>query len=218
MNDELVKLLLQYISPDDIKTIIASSGDVEGALKSAFGDDYATSHKSAYDKAHGKKDAEDESADFKEGYNDGKDMSYLEPDDDLVAEIFDSTINSDYCRGFKKGYTEGAEKEAHKITEALNKDPFDGALEFGRKVSDERCKEILSKYDGCSEEAEMKELVDSLTDDEYAALYKELTPEDIVATVSPEALEKLKELMPHESTEHDTDTNALAKLIGSMKL
>ena len=145
--------------------------------------------------------------------------------------------DNDYCRGIIDGYESARSEGAKKPNTNDAQSAIDDTLTAFKTLSDERCKEILTSYDSFGDDEEkIKEFVDSLSDEEYAMLYKELakrelTPEDVVATLSPEALDVLKEALnddevkevavesePEEEEETSDNKNALARLLGSIKL
>lgn len=238
--EKLLASLLPFISPVDLLDVLdADGGDTIRAIISNTydGDDedakfYA--HKKAYDKQHGNGDDGDD--DYNDGVKDGKDLKDLSPDDEFIKSIYKKLEsggeNNDYYDGLVVGYEKA--RAGGKVKKDSAENAIGDTLNAFKTISDERCKEILDSYDSFDgDDDKIKSFLDSLNDEEYAALYKELakrelTPEDVVATLSPEALDVLKEALNDDgATEKEPETepedtsdnkNALARLIGSIKL
>ena len=239
--EKLLASLLPFISPVDLIDVLdADGGDTIRAIISNTydGDDEDakfSAHRKAYNEQHGTSDDDDGDDDYNDGVKDGEDLKDLSPEDEFIKSIYkkreDGGKNSDYYDGLVAGYEKARSGGTGKKDDAES--AIDDTLNAFKTISDERCKEILDSYDSFDgNEDEMKAFVDSLSDEEYAALYKELakrelTPEDVVATLSPEALDVLKEALTDngatdevkpEPEETSDNKNALARLIGSIKL
>lgn len=246
--EKLLASLLPFISPDDIAEILkGTDGEaIHGIVASTYdGDDDAArllAHKTEYTSRH-EKNKKDEDADstfsYEDGVKDGKDLKDVDPDDEFIKSVYESLEerpeDNDYCRGIIDGYEAARSEGAKKPNTNDAQSAIDDTLNAFKTLSDERCKEILTSYDSFGDDEEkIKEFVDSLSDEEYAALYKELakrelTPEDVVATLSPEALDVLKEALNDDEVEEvavesepeeetSDNKNALARLLGSIKL
>lgn len=239
--EKLLASLLPFISPVDLIDILDTDGGetIRAIISNTYdGDDEDakfSAHRKAYNKQHGTED-DDDSDDYEDGVKDGADLKDLSPDDEFIKSIYkgleDKSDGNDYYQGLVAGYEKARAGGAKKPDSAQK--VIDDTLTSFKTLSDERCKEILDSYDSFGDnEDEIKTFVDSLSDEEYAALYKELvkrdlTPEDVVATLSPEALDVLKEALTEgsevteeikpEPEETSDSKNALARLIGSIKL
>jgi len=248
--EKLLASLLPFISPADLTGILDTDGGdtIRAIISNTYdGDDddaKFSAHRKAYNERHGAGDDVDADADdadyndYEDGVKDGAYLKDLSPDDEFIKSIYkeleDNSGGSEYHRGLVAGYEKarsGGAKKADNAQEAI-----DDTLASVKALSDERCKEIMTSYDSFGDDEEkIKEFVDSLSDEEYAALYKELakrelTPEDVVATLSPEALDVLKEALSDEAPDKvvveesepeektSENKNALARLIGSIKL